>query len=246
MSDIPDDIQLRLSHASDHAETLKHQLARFPTNDFTTLTEVEAEGLRHVYKIYKLKKTPRYWPLVLGDFLHDMRSALDNMAYAFAAQTHDPLPDQIERRIAFPITDSVGEYRNKARNLAADAGQPFADYVESVQPYGGLTSVHAALWQLQRLNNVDKHRKVSVVHISIQSQQIIRPDSILKESSYTLMGSVEDGAEIARFTFHRPRSQPYFEPRPTLAIGVPLGGELTILLDAISTKVTQIVRGAPW
>lgn len=246
MAEVPDQIQRRLRYADAHAATLKRQIERFPTDTYKTIAHVESGGLEHVYKVHGLQRIPGNWPFILGDFLHNMRAALDNMAYAFALTKQDPLPPAVETRIAFPVTDSAGDFKNKARNLTADAGQAFRDYAESVQPYGGFDSPHAALFQLARLNNIDKHRKVPVVFLSVVSQDIVIPGPVIKEASYMVGGEVDDGMEVARFTFRQPRTQPYFEPRPKLAVGVPLAGELPLLLDVITAKVAKVIETAPW
>ncbi len=56
------------------------------------------------------------WGVLVGECAHNLRSALDNLAFALARLRRDPPPDP--GRIAFPIfTDNRSSKRRRARHL---------------------------------------------------------------------------------------------------------------------------------
>ncbi|UVK96066.1 hypothetical protein LOY49_12310 [Pseudomonas atacamensis] len=104
----------------------------------------------------------------VGECAHNLRSALENMAYALARLKSDP-PAAI-KQVAFPIFISRQDYEDRwpagklERIFQADA----IDVITSIQPYGrtGGGDGHPEndpLHLLSNLNNADKHRLPNLV-----------------------------------------------------------------------------------
>jgi hypothetical protein len=112
------------------------------------------------------------WGLVLGECAHNLRSALDNLAYALARLRRDP-PDN-PRKIAFPICVSKAEFAKRRRGNLDQMPAEAVSVIEALQPFQRDrpdvegTPESDALVLLQRLNNMDKHRVPSVVLLAPQ------------------------------------------------------------------------------
>src|SRR5438105_1135848 len=71
---------------------------RFPVDN------VEPETGRRVVTLEVDEPTPAGWGPIIGDILHNCRSALDHLAYALAVTNlGSPLPEKVETNTEFPI-----------------------------------------------------------------------------------------------------------------------------------------------
>lgn len=93
--------------------------------------------------------------LVIGDAIHNLRSALD---YAWYATIERLLPDKLSRYTSFPIRKKRKDVENCLRGIEVDTRcKPLFDCVLSdIQPYeGGNNS--SVLYILHELDITDKH-----------------------------------------------------------------------------------------
>ncbi len=108
-----------------------------------------------------LKPPPIILAPIVGDFLHNLRSALDNLAYELAvAHKGSKMSKSIADHSGFPIfTDKVRFDKHggpKIRCVHPDA----RTFIERLQPYNrrDIPVTADALWQLSVLSNSDKHQ----------------------------------------------------------------------------------------
>jgi hypothetical protein len=100
---------LKFERAVEHLNALSAEAAAFIEGDFNTPVGEEYEDTADGWTILKfgeIRPTPTRWALYLGDFLHNMRSALDHMIYAIAAENGHPDPDNTQ----FPIYDALAKW----------------------------------------------------------------------------------------------------------------------------------------
>ena len=111
-----------------------------------------------------------HWGLLVGECLHNIRSALDNLAFALARLHRDP-PDR-PLRVAFPIYTDKAQFERNGRGNIDQLPQAAALLIERLQPFqrdGSAalgTADRDALVLLQWLSNADKHRVPSIVLIA--------------------------------------------------------------------------------
>jgi hypothetical protein len=193
------------------------------------------------------------WSVVLGDALHNYRSALDHAAWALTA------PDTgIDlKRIEFPIFLREADFRASSNNgmplkrsgLYRISGmEPSVQTViEGVQPYKSVGSPadHDPLWLLQELSNFDKHRilhlGITVAHRSAVETNI-RWGTLFDEWHF---GPIHHDAVVARF---RTPSQAHFDMDLKVFFGISLdeagpgrGLPLTTTTLRIDRKVRQVL-----
>jgi hypothetical protein len=119
------------------------------------------------------------WGAAIGDIIHDLRSALDNMTWELSRQfaplppTNAPIPGGKWLKVQFPITASAGGWQDSCtRNLPFIADPRLLRKFERHQPFfrrKGLPPRTAPavykhpLFVLGELSNRDKHRAINVV-----------------------------------------------------------------------------------
>lgn len=127
-------------------------------------------GFQLIQKEFPEPPQLEQWGLALGECVHNLRSALDNLAYALARLECDP--PQKPNQVAFPIYQDRAKFESKGslniRQLPSEAAQ----LIEQMQPFQRVsppdpcTSDRDPLVLLQWLSNADKHRVPSVVLIA--------------------------------------------------------------------------------
>ena len=178
----------------------------------------------HPYKLEKIihrRRQPASWgyrvrmteqpdetvALVLGDFIHNLRSSLDHVVHAC-------VPARNRSQAAFPVEFSDpwkragrkyeirdAEVRKRFMRQVRGIDPEAETLIEWLQPYNRAKPDTATIGLLSRLDNADKHRRLIVTGTGLESFIITRtfPDgSIVREESPRDRTHYEDGAEVYR------------------------------------------------
>jgi len=127
----------------------------------------ERLGYRLIQQEYLSEPPLLEWGLVTGECVHNLRTALDNLAYSLARLHRDP-PTR-PQDIAFPIYREKAKFEANGRKSIAQLPKAAAAVVERIQPFQRDGSAKEGtpdkdpLLLLQSLDNTDKHRVPSVV-----------------------------------------------------------------------------------
>ena len=121
--------------------------------------EIRKGGRDHLYRWNNPPVLDSNAELILGDCIHNLRSALDHLAYQLIV-LNKKTPNN---RSSFPIRRHPPRKRwkwwGKTPFLLANAGTSTNQIIESIQPYKG-TDIGRRLAELRDLDNIDKHRHV--------------------------------------------------------------------------------------
>jgi hypothetical protein len=141
--------------------------------------------------------------LIIGDAVHNLRSALDHLAWqlveSHAAITPGaPGPDE---NTAFPIYQTAPKKKFAALAKVQGMGPGAVSLLESLQPYNCGDNT---LWELSKLDNIDKHRLLLVVALRQDQPEF----SLIPRDGQTILcnvqllffatGDLKDGTEIAK------------------------------------------------
>jgi hypothetical protein len=173
---------LKCAHAARHIERLRAACAAYRDASPPRLVP-RATGDPNVteYEFRQSTAVPDEISLILGDVLHCLRSALDNLAFALTGDALGrPMSEDEEKACQFPVSASPKKFdaffsgtrgkitTGKVRS-ALRTGQPFyhleqaAAHGVSLAPnaYEDNTKFHA-LHDINQLSNIDKHRRLPV------------------------------------------------------------------------------------
>ncbi len=125
--------------------------------------------------------------LSFGDAIHNMRSALDHVAYSFCKLDGSSLP---ERKIAFPFGYCRREFEDKVKklDLKYEARKRFLQL--EVFPFGAGQGILA----LNKIDNIDKHRIIPVA-----VTKAILSNVKIRHRNYETGGIIEDVIEPVHF-----------------------------------------------
>jgi hypothetical protein len=206
--------------------------------------EFNSQGKTTLVRVRFTIPPPAEFRLIIGDCLHNLRSALDNLVYELAVQHTgmDPLPENLASGVAFPIAGaqelSPDEFLERYQSKIGLLDPRAQATIEEWQPYhrGEKFAAHP-LWKLNRLSNVDKHRVPHITSLAMTAFASF-PDEDergLGDGRHTILhaGPIEDGAVIVRFI--TPRSEPDAENmlRGHLTFGIAFGRDSSRVGDNV-------------
>ena len=155
-------------------------IARLQENPVYRLSS-QNEGNDLVVRVEMLREIPVELSLIVGDLLHNARSALDllvfELAQAGAGNLGRAPTGNEERSLFFPISTETSSFRRSAATLAGFVGSAALRRIEEMQPWHLATTAQSAgrplddtereaaitldrLRRLSVLNNFDKHRTI--------------------------------------------------------------------------------------
>ncbi|MCJ7509394.1 MAG: hypothetical protein MUP14_00695 [Dehalococcoidia bacterium] len=230
-------------------ETCRHRIARAEAHHeafaalwneaisegdlYSTCLNIQDDGTGSIWIAPRFEGgLPDAFSLEFGEFLYQLRSALDACVYAAAIvdSRQDPPPD--DEHLEFPICASRASFKNASRKI-----RPLAEerrrIIESVQPYNAppldnnllVLNPHRTLAILNDWARKDRHRKLHIVGgwASNANPQLRLPDGV--ELEYMMVvndGLLEHDSEIASFKVRRyvPGSEPKIQANPDLFIDI--------------------------
>src|SRR5271156_3107684 len=106
-------ITLKIERAKEHIASLDLEIRRFLNTDpYKVGTKRDPQTRSLIYYITGVDATPACLPLVAGDIIQNLMSALDHLAYQLVmSDTGDSPPNQ--NWIYFPIADDAAKYEAK-------------------------------------------------------------------------------------------------------------------------------------
>lgn len=185
--------------------------------------EVLDGGLTHVVRLAHVPPTPPHWGAIVGDVLHNLRSALDLLAWqAVIAGGGTP-----GKKTGFPVNaHNEDEQGDKNVTVALKGAVPeLVAAMRRFQPYNRCHTTEAlrndALWVLHRLNIEDKH------HLLVTCAAVV--GDVSHEVPYEALGGevtvtlqpARDGAEVLRYSnIPKPVDHLVMNPRGTFDVWI--------------------------
>lgn len=163
-------LDAKLARASTQVAGLLQSVATWTsTNAISARCELRKGrlGYRLIQEEYAASPPLIEWGVWTGECVHNLRSGLDNLAYALARLHRDP-PER-PQDIAFPIYREKKKFDENGKRNIAQLPQQAAAVIERIQPFQRDGSPEEGVAEndplllLQSLNNTDKHRVPSVV-----------------------------------------------------------------------------------
>lgn len=191
--------------------------------------DADPEGGYHVYRVYDVPKIDPDWSLVAGDCIHNLRSALDHLAWQLVRLDgkNDPTCDTQFPLRQFPC-NKKGVYVPPEiwpKITRAD----IRELVKKVQPYmridGQFQDARTTyLWALARADIVDKHRLLLAVNCVFDTSGMgwtWEGDSSPVAGNIRINNSaLQNGSPAAWFKFVGEEPPADFDPHPSIQVTI--------------------------
>jgi hypothetical protein len=251
----PSDPQAKIDRADKHIRALARMVGAFRKKAYSVSVQpamwVEPPTMQNALQVVISAEATEdppslEWAPIIGDIVHGLRSALDQVAWGLsvdhqATLGNSPPPDPIPRRdpwrsVSFPICLSRSDWPSQWRNKLWAADPALMAVFERLQPFyaGKNTPDREPLAVLDELWNIDKHRHLHLVNATIVLRDVLSvkpfpglPDLdfevISKRAPGPLVGPTEIGRArpIDRPGVQTPRTNlPQMFMNPDLAVDV--------------------------
>src|SRR5262245_10502196 len=113
MSATGDALRLKLKRAEEHFAHFKDRSLgpdRFIRSNKTVRPHYDRHRQRIAVTPHGFSEPQLEWGIILGDVLHQLRTALDHIIYDIATRRHATLKAKEERSLHFPIFESLQEF----------------------------------------------------------------------------------------------------------------------------------------
>ena len=187
----------RLLRAQEHLEVIKGELLTYYGSDLGNIRG-QFKTKPPIVRItgYVVGPSPRFHTVV-GEFLHDVRSSLDHLAWQLVLENGGT---PVEGHTRFPILKvrptASSQGIHPLPNVVGGVSNAALTLVDEAQPYyfGDAYAAHP-FWVLHALWNIDKHRHIAVAGSRLDGFVLT---SETPPFTFTLMTSSfnEHGAEI--------------------------------------------------
>jgi hypothetical protein len=214
-------IERKIARAYEHFHRLHDEMAAWDARGpWRLVPEAHDQGRKHFLRLRLLEPMPVDWAVILGEGIHDLRSALDQAVYWLTVDwSREPL-----KHSSFPVNISRADFEKRRKNGAwtNDSGMhkirgigpgPQA-FIEALQPYPqryrrrycrDLRTVHD-LW------NQDKHRLVHLWGLRFREPQFGLSPQLHADCEIGIYRSVlHDRAIVFRLLCDPPHAEPHME-----------------------------------
>lgn len=210
-----DGVRSKIDRAKNHFQNLHATISTLfaPENDTTTAGhKYEADRQELIVTLQKAIPLDPTLPLIVGDCIHNARSALDYLVFQLAILNKAPIISAT--KTSFPVYLTPKEFKNAVRNKVAPfiSASALAE-IEKLQPYAtGNARESDILWVLSQLDIIDKHRLLIVAVSKFRPTAfcvtVPTGEQFAHEIASDSWKASEDGAEIIRFYLSQPIKQP--------------------------------------
>jgi hypothetical protein len=210
----------KLDRAKVHFQALNKSIGAFKrskTQDFIVSEFDPDTGEKAInLKILKEPKNPD-WGLILGDMVHNLRSALDHLVWQLVILNGK----KPRRQNQFPIIGTKNEYWEVPANrsesvrdrMLAGVSEDHRAFIDMVQPFNAGDDApqnsRTSLALLSWISNADKHRVIHAGFVLTEEPSpelfdVVSPHPGAYVDMTMNWGELKDGAEIMRYRPHPP------------------------------------------
>lgn len=182
----------KILRADRHFQVVQRVIRRYIRRDCGIKTQFNRKT-QEFDVVAKIPTLPPLIGLLVADAVHNLRTTLDHIIYALIRANPSRPPGTPDDKTMFPIRDTKEGYGHQISKLQRLRGLPpeATALVDLLQPYhtrekGDDHTLHP-LWVLDKLENVDKHRRLNLVagvahgsHVSIRYESGHQSDIMLR------------------------------------------------------------------
>jgi hypothetical protein len=216
-----DDAKDKLRWAKRHFETLRQQIEPFEQRDTHSFrVEVDPQTGEYEFYVTGLQVPDPEWGLMIGDCLHNARTALDYVAVHLWALITNQAPEDIGG-MSFPIYEDPKQPPGVVSKMSKELA--FSGYLATIQSLQTFNAYNPSIWgaieqppglpfaleRLSTLDNIDKHRVVHATWVGVGFGGLFMVSEDAPSDFQPLWGGttpdpLEDGAKVGEYRFAAP------------------------------------------
>jgi hypothetical protein len=239
---------VKIDRARQHcAEFERAANAWLETKPYRFRTDFDPATNVRVIRLSQAPIVPLGLCAIIGDALHNLRSALDHLIYRIAALESRQDPPPKAGKLAFPICVTKEGFDHR-RQWLGDISNPMRASLEEFQPFRThpANPRESALWILDELDIVDKHQDFPLVLIQIGDRLVLKPSGPgISIHGLAAPRPLEANAEFLVYSSEDPAVSLEFDPTFEIAFArsdvLPEGHAVGAALETLARNVETVV-----
>ena len=239
-------MRAKLARAREHLNALRAAIdEHLDARPYRIEHERDVQDGDDVFRLFVERPFPLSLGVIVGDFAHNARSALDHLVYVLSTGAH---PD----RSQFPFALTKASFQSQAADRLRGVPAPALQAIELVQPFRHQPNPHLhPLAALNELSNVDKHRLIHASYATsadeepdVEVEFVEGPDESAARVIYMPNVALADGAEILRVRLYPAANEPDVALKGGVPVAVAFGERRLQLqqLHQIQDAVVDVVE----
>lgn len=189
-------VEIRLERAHEHIDALKHESRMFMMGfppPYASAIDLEPVGGDYIVRAKITQQPPVRLGLLAADSAHNLRAALDMLAWQLALKSESP-PDDSDRLTAFPLGKDPDAWESRRTKRMLKFIPPRAvPIIQSFQPYSRPELFKLGI--IQAIDNWAKHHAIpDLLSFRVSRIRMLTPYEIVSFSERAF----DDGDEICR------------------------------------------------
>lgn len=236
-------------HAHAKARQLRDEYNAYRNGSGDETISVYSEDRRRVTLTARLPKPPPIvlWSLLLGDAIHNYRSALDGLAWEVAHLDGNAVPAKYARSLYFPLAKTEDAWNDMQTKTLVSVPPVIRSRLETVQPYRFEPMQEGIGITLDKLDILDKHRSALTLALRVLDQQhfsveLATEAGSLDDFTYEFVAPdapIADGVPVLVFEERQPVANLRVEKLP-MVLGVDLDGSHRNIFDLLDLIERQV------
>jgi hypothetical protein len=145
-------LRVKTERANEHVRDLESRIETFWAEDAKEVVPEDQTEPGYINcRVQGLSDIPPYWGVLIGDALHNLRSALDHLIGHLIESNNGKISDSTQ----FPIKKTSDAFKSSLKTEVKGISDPALKVLKALKPYKGGNDL---LWRLHRLNIADKHK----------------------------------------------------------------------------------------
>jgi hypothetical protein len=165
-------IRVKVERAEQHIRDVEVARQRFfDSKPYRIESEYNSQTGQTLYKVFDLQPPPVDIGLIAGDAIHNLRSALDHLAYQLIL-INGGTPD---KQTGFPIWQLSTDYQAQRHRRVKGMAQSAIDAIDVTYPYKGGNDM---LWAIHYLDIADKHHALLITFVNVSRVSFEIPSNL--------------------------------------------------------------------
>ena len=242
--------KLKITRARAHIEELTKAISNFSkSNPYHFITEKDDDPAFSVIKLKNGNTLPAVISMIIGDAVHNLRSALDHLACELIITKEGQSALQSLKGVYFPIAEDVAKFKKQIKDQKGikRAGPDVVNAVRDLKPY---FPDNNGLFTLHNLDIFDKHRLIIPIAEATVSSNHTIIDGSSTGGTFTFLISSDQHVDFNKVLWRGPSES--FEFRGTFppisldvalhpSMGLP-GWRVTPWLSSLANYVEDVVK----
>lgn len=171
-------------HIAELQDTIGSLVFTHSANPEAILIEDDPNSPKRIYKVGRIPKVPEYIPAIIGDVIHNLRSALDLLLGQLILASGQEIAKEY-----FPIAWTRKKFESRCdTEIKGRVGKDPFDLICASEAYRG--GQGDALWRVHALDIEDKHRLLFVVGLGFHGVTPTFPAEWFPPEAVEALGSL--------------------------------------------------------